>query len=250
MTWHAFSENGTSRQARFLVVIFLLWVIAKSVCTTEGYGSRSADIYIYMYIIMDIYIYISFVCVSVCVCMYVCMHVRMYLHTCIRIYTCIYVTHTHTHSQKASTHTNTHTLSLSLSLSLSLFPGHIKYAVLDVYALCDMYTKYIQTPVKDSVSLFVSELSISTQVEDEFGRRGWGLSWWGVWAWGGCWCEYYYAVRNTTGCSPHRYCQNDDSVTKKKPWTCEHVMTTSVSVGLSWFVYYESIKRELQIRPI
>ena len=49
-----------------------------------------------------------------------------------------------------------------------LLPRHINYAVLDVYALFNMYTKYMHAPVKDSVSLFVSEVSISSEDEDEF----------------------------------------------------------------------------------
>ena len=49
-----------------------------------------------------------------------------------------------------------------------LLPRHINYAVLDVYALFNMYTKYMQAPLKDSTSLFVSELSISSEDEDEF----------------------------------------------------------------------------------
>jgi hypothetical protein len=49
-----------------------------------------------------------------------------------------------------------------------LLPRHINYEVLDVYALFNMYTKYMQAPVKDSVSLFVSEVSISSEDEDEF----------------------------------------------------------------------------------
>ena len=48
-----------------------------------------------------------------------------------------------------------------------LLPRHINYAVLDVYALFNMYTKYMQAPLKDSTSLFVSEVSISSEDEDE-----------------------------------------------------------------------------------
>ena len=51
-----------------------------------------------------------------------------------------------------------------------LFPRHITYAVLDVYALLKMYTKYIEDPVKDSVSLFVSQVSILEQDEEEYSQ--------------------------------------------------------------------------------
>ena len=51
-----------------------------------------------------------------------------------------------------------------------LFPRHITYVVLDVYALLKMYTKYIEAPVKDSVSLFVSQVSILEQDEEEYSQ--------------------------------------------------------------------------------
>lgn len=48
-----------------------------------------------------------------------------------------------------------------------LLPGHITYAVLDVYALFIMYTKYTRAPVKDSACLFVSQVSFVQQEEDD-----------------------------------------------------------------------------------
>jgi hypothetical protein len=53
--------------------------------------------------------------------------------------------------------------------------------------------------------------------------------------WGGCRCESYYPVGNTTGCRSPRICQNGDSVMKKKRTT---------------FVYYEVISGLVCIQTV
>ena len=68
--------------------------------------------------------------------------------------------------------------------------------------------------------------------------------------WGGCRCESYYAVRNTSSLNPHRLPPGCFGW-EKNPWTCVHAKARSVIMGwvpvwMLLVVYYESLKRELK----